>query len=360
MATMAPSTTTTMMPLRIRSRRLCCWASAARRASRAASLTGSLLAGHGRRPYPIPGTASDRPPRCRGRRRVGTAVAVGCGSGRHGLGSPRHGSGDGTAVQSVASAGCRWSCRSSVGPRSATPIGSGRSPTTSRGTRREGLRRGGRGQRHGEDDRRAHPPGQHRQHDPAAPRVRHARQHRGADLDVAAGDGAGRPRRRGAVVHREPGRHHHRRRPHAGQDQGGQGRSPPRGPRRRQGAGGRRLPGRLGRPRDHHPRPRRVRRHRRGAGRHPRRRRVRDLHRCHGRVHRRPPAGARGPPHQPDLVRRDARDGCFGRPGADARAPSSSPATTTSRCTYAAASPGSPVPGWWRRMQTWKTPSSPR
>ena len=36
MPTMAPSTTTTMTPLRIRSRRLCCWASAARRASRAA------------------------------------------------------------------------------------------------------------------------------------------------------------------------------------------------------------------------------------------------------------------------------------------------------------------------------------
>ena len=33
--------------------------------------------------------------------------------------------------------------------------------------------------------------------------------------------------------------------------------------------------------------------------------------------------------------------------------------TTTSRCTSGAVSPGSPAPGSWRRMQTWKKPSSP-
>ena len=108
------------------------------------------------------------------------------------------------------------------------------------------------------------------QHHPAAPRVRHARQHRRAHLHVAAGHGAGRPRRRGRVLHRQPGRHHHRQRPHPGQDPRGQGRPPARGPRRGQGARSRRLPGGVDRARDHHPRPRRLRRHGRGAGRRPR------------------------------------------------------------------------------------------
>ena len=42
--------------------------------------------------------------------------------------------------------------------------------------------------------------------------------------------------RRRRVLHREPGRHHHRQRPHPGQDQGGQGRPPARGAGRGEGA----------------------------------------------------------------------------------------------------------------------------
>ena len=112
--------------------------------------------------------------------------------------------------------------------------------------------------------------------------------------------------------------HHHRQRPHPGQDQGGQGRSPARGARRREGAGRGRVPGRLRGAGDHHPRPRRVRRDRGGPGRRPRRRRVRDLHGRHRRVHGRSADRARGAPDQPDLVRRDARDGGDRRAGADA------------------------------------------
>ena len=69
---------------------------------------------------------------------------------------------------------------------------------------------------------------------------------------------------------------------------------------------------------DHDAGPGRLRRHRRSAGRRPRRRRLRDLHRRHRGLHGRSPHRARGAPHQPDLVRRDARDGGDRRPGAHA------------------------------------------
>ena len=61
--------------------------------------------------------------------------------------------------------------------------------------------------------------------------------------------------------------HHHRQRPHPGQDPRGQGGPPARGPGRRKGPGGGRLPGRVDRPRDHDAGPRRLRRHRRRPGR---------------------------------------------------------------------------------------------
>ena len=62
--------------------------------------------------------------------------------------------------------------------------------------------------------------------------------------------------------------------------------------------------------------PGRVGHHRGGTGRRARRRRLRDLHRRDRRLHRRPPGGAHGAPDQPDLIRRDARDGGHRRPGA--------------------------------------------
>ena len=68
----------------------------------------------------------------------------------------------------------------------------------------------------------------------------------------------------------QPGRHHHRQRPHPGQDPRGQGRPPARGPGGRSGPGGGRLPGRVDRARDHHAGSGRLRRHRRGPGGRPR------------------------------------------------------------------------------------------
>ena len=263
-------------------------------------------------------------------------------------------------AQSVASSGCRWSSKNSEAPPSATRTGSGPWRTTSPRTRRQGSEVVAVVERDGQGHRRAHPPGQLGQRDPAPPRVRHAREHRGADLDVAAGHGPGRPGRRRRVLHRQPGRHHHGQRPHQGQDQRGQGRPTARGARCGQGPGGRGVPGSLRRARDHHARAWGLRCDRGRPGRRPRRRRLRDLHRRHRRVHRRPADRARGAPHQPDLVRRDARDGGDRGTRADAAGRRVRRATTTSHCTYGAASPGSRAPGWWRRMQTWKKPSSPR
>ncbi len=74
------------------------------------------------------------------------------------------------------------------------------------------------------------------------------------------------------------------------------------------GAGGRRLPGRVHRPRRDLPRPGRLRHHGRGTGRGARRRCLRALHRRVGRVHHRPPGRARRPQDGPHLVRRAARD----------------------------------------------------
>ena len=51
---------------------------------------------------------------------------------------------------------------------------------------------------------------------PARPRVGHAPDRRRADLDGPAGHGHRRPRRQGPVLHRQPGRRHHRRRPRQG------------------------------------------------------------------------------------------------------------------------------------------------
>ena len=66
---------------------------------------------------------------------------------------------------------------------------------------------------------------------------------------------------------------------------------------------------------DHHPRPGRLRHHRRGAGRRLRGRHLRDLHRRHRRVLGRSPHRAAGPQAAAGLVRGDAGDGRHRRPG---------------------------------------------
>ena len=127
--------------------------------------------------------------------------------------------------------------------------------------------------------------------------------------------GAGRPWRRGRQLHRQPGRHHHRRRPHQGQDPGGAGRPGARRRGRRQGGRRRRLPGRLHRAGDHHPRPGRLRHHGGGAGGGVQGRFLRDLHRRDRRVQRRPPHRPPGPQADPPQLRRDAGDGGQRRAG---------------------------------------------
>ena len=160
-------------------------------------------------------------------------------------------------------------------------------------TRRSGERRGGRGQRHGQDHRRPAQAGGRRELGPADPRGRHAAERRGAHLHVPAVHGPGRAGGRGHVLHRQPGRHHHRHGPHPGQDRRGPGGPAAGHPRRRGRPGGGRLPGGVGRARRDHARAGRLGHHRGGPGRRARCRRVRDLHRRPRRVQRRSPHRAR-------------------------------------------------------------------
>ena len=106
-------------------------------------------------------------------------------------------------------------------------------------------------------------------------------------------------------------------------------------------------------------RPRRLRHDRRRARRGVRRRRVRDLHRRHRRVHRRPPHRAERPARS--AACRSTRCSRWRPPagGCSRCARSSSPATTTCRCTSARASRGSRARGSPRRMPRWKPRSSP-
>ena len=126
------------------------------------------------------------------------------------------------------------------------------------------------------------------------------------------------PRRRGRLLHREPGRDHHRHRPHEGEDRRGQGGPPARGAGRGPGARGGGLPGRVDRPRRDDARARRVRHDRGGPRRRPRCRRLRDLHRRVRGVQRRSPDRPRGSPPAEGQLRGDARDLRVRRAGADA------------------------------------------
>ena len=269
------------------------------------ALTGSLVAGHGPRPYPIPEGASDRPAAARRPaglpqdrpatdwRAGGSAV---CSLVRMPLVVQKFGGtsvGDADRIRAVADHIAR--------------------------TRRAGHRGGGRGQRHGQDHRRPDPPGQLGQRHPAAPRVRHAREHRRAHLHVAAcawpwPTWASTPSSfTGSQVGIITDDDHTRAKI-----------LEVKGDRLREALAAGKVPvvagfqGVSADSRDHHAGTRRLRRHGGGARRRTRRRRLRDLHRRHRGVHGGPPDRARGPPDQPDLLRRDARDGGHRRTGPDA------------------------------------------
>ena len=130
-----------------------------------------------------------------------------------------------------------------------------------------GARPGGRGLGDGQGDRQPHRPGQRGVVHPARPGDGHAPDHRRAQEHGARLHGPGRPRHRRRLLHRQPGRHHHRQRPRQGQDPRGQGRPGPGGPRRGQGLRGGGLPGRVDREGDHDHGPGGVGPHGRGAGR---------------------------------------------------------------------------------------------
>ena len=158
--------------------------------------------------------------------------------------------------------------------------------------------------------------------------------------------GPGRPRGRRRLLHRQPGRDHHRHRPHPGQDPRGPGRPPPRGPGRRAGCPV--VAGFQGVSTD-----RDVTTLGRGGsdttavalaaalGR----RGLRDLHRRDRGLQRRPPGRARRPAGWPGSASRRCSRSPPPAAGCCSCARSSSPATTTSPCTSGPASPGSRAPG---------------
>ncbi len=172
--------------------------------------------------------------------------------------------------------------------------------------------------------------------------------------------GAGRLRRPRRVLHRQPGRNHHRHRPHQGQDRRGQGGPPARRPGQGRRPRGRRLPGGVHRAGRDHPRPGWLRhdggRGRRGAERG----RLRDLHGRDRCLQRRPPDRARSPAARPGRASRRCSRWRPPAGGCSCCGPSSSPATTRCPSTCDPASRGSPVPGSPRRIRPWSRPSSPR
>ena len=182
---------------------------------------------------------------------------------------------------------------------------------------------------------------------PPGARARHAADRRRAHLDGAARDGDRRPRPRGPVVHRQPGRRDHRLRRTAAP---GSSTSPRAGSSEAlddgRGRDRRRLPGRQpGHQGHHHAGPRRLRHHGRRARRRARRRRLRDLHRRRRRLHRRPAdraeraQGSTGSPtRRCSSWRRPAPRSCT-------CAASSTPGATTCPSTCARRSPRARAPG---------------
>ena len=164
--------------------------------------------------------------------------------------------------------------------------------------------------RHGRHDRRPARPRAAGEPAASGARTRHAADRRGAHLDGGAGDGDQRARAHRAVVHRLPGRGHHRRGARQGSHHRRHPRAHPQRAGRRAHRDRRRVPGRE--PDDEgrdDARPRRLGHDRRRARGRPRRRRLRDLHRRRRRVHRRPADRADRAAPRPRLHRGDARAG---------------------------------------------------
>ena len=117
-------------------------------------------------------------------------------------------------------------------------------------------------------------------------------------------------------LRRLAGAHPHQQRVHQGPHRIDRRARGARGPRRRQGGGHHRLPGR-GRERQHHDAgPRRQRHLGRGGGGRAEGGRVPDLHRRRRRLHHRPARRARGAPPAHRELRGNARDGVHGLQGA--------------------------------------------
>ena len=343
---MAPATTTTMidvadllaalLPLRLLGQ-----AGLPRGA-----LAGSLVAGHGPRPYPIPGRPRIAPGPRAAVERPGVEAAPQRPSRR---------------AQSVASSGCRWSSRSSGVPRSATPIGSAPWPTTSPAPGAQGSDVVAVVSAMGKttDDLirlansvSATPAARASTTCSSAPgeRISMALLVMAlADLGVDAASFTGS--QAGIITDTDHTRAKIKEiRADRLREALAAGKVP----------GGRRVPGRVDGARRSRPSA--------AAARTPRRWRWPP---CSAPTPARstPTSPASSPPTRGSCPRRAGSTGSRSTRCSRSRPPagrvlhaarrSSSPATTTSRCTCAAASPGSRAPGWSRRMQTWKKPSSP-
>ena len=148
-----------------------------------------------------------------------------------------------------------------------------------------------------------------------APRAGHAAHVRRADLHGAAFHGAARAGGAGHQLHREPERHHHRRRPLPGAHRRGPAVPHPRGAGAGEGGHRRRLPGRLAEPGGHDARARRERHHRGRPRRGARGRGLRDLLGRGRRLLRRSAGGPGRPEAGEPGLRRDAGARGRRRPG---------------------------------------------
>ena len=135
---------------------------------------------------------------------------------------------------------------------------------------------------------------------------------------LALCNGDPRPRARGDLADRLPGRDRHGHGAREGEDRRHPREADPRGARRGADRPRRRLPGRLDGSRHHDARARRVGHDRRGAGRGARSGGLRDLHGRGRRLHGRSPDRAKRAQAARGQLRRDAGDGSVGCAGAAA------------------------------------------
>ncbi|CAA9500106.1 MAG: Aspartokinase, partial [uncultured Solirubrobacterales bacterium] len=203
--------------------------------------------------------------------------------------------------------------RRHVRGRRRAPQAGGRSHRAREGRRQ---RRGGGAVGPRGDHRRARGHGRGGLEHPRPARDGHAPLHGGAHLLRAGRHGDQRPRPPGHLPDGIAGGDRDRHVAYESTDPRRPRRPHPRRAGRRGHRPGRRVPGRLDRPRRHHPRPRRDGPHRRRRRRRARRRRLRDLHGRHRGLLRRPADRPRRAQAAGRRLRGDARDGVLGREGA--------------------------------------------